>query len=132
MARIARDRDRALQQGTETAQYVEEGDETMNGEDGTNIPDGMDSLLGSNVVIIQPGSQNLRIGIASDVLPKTVPMVVARKQRPSNAGGEAVQPGEAREASSEPKPKRRRLGDGEPYQPDESVWHPCIPMQVQS
>ena len=33
----------------------------------------------SKIVVIHPGSQNLRIGFASDVLPRTVPMTLATK-----------------------------------------------------
>ncbi|KAI0879753.1 hypothetical protein GGS24DRAFT_438751 [Hypoxylon argillaceum] len=33
----------------------------------------------SKVIVIHPGSQNLRIGFASDALPKTIPMTVATK-----------------------------------------------------
>lgn len=32
----------------------------------------------SKVIVIHPGSQNLRIGLASDALPKTIPMVLAQ------------------------------------------------------
>ncbi|KAI6092558.1 actin-related protein, ARP8 class [Hypoxylon rubiginosum] len=33
----------------------------------------------SKVIVIHPGSQNLRIGLASDALPKTIPMAIAAK-----------------------------------------------------
>jgi len=33
----------------------------------------------SKIIVIHPGSQNLRIGLASDALPKTVPMTLATK-----------------------------------------------------
>jgi actin-related protein 8 len=36
---------------------------------------------GSNVVVIHPGSRNLRIGKACDVNPVTIPNVIARKQK---------------------------------------------------
>ncbi|KAI9844286.1 MAG: actin-like protein arp8 [Sclerophora amabilis] len=73
MIREAQDRDRALAHG---------------GRNGINMPDAdvdMDNAesepetLGRKTIIIHPGSQNLRIGLASDALPKTVPMVIARK-----------------------------------------------------
>lgn len=38
-----------------------------------------EETLGSKVIVIHPGSQNLRIGLASDALPKTIPMVIARR-----------------------------------------------------
>jgi actin-related protein 8 len=34
---------------------------------------------GSKIIVIHPGSQNLRIGFASDALPKSIPNVIARK-----------------------------------------------------
>ncbi|EHK96229.1 putative actin-related protein 8 [Glarea lozoyensis 74030] len=43
-------------------------------EEGEN--DGIDP---SKIIVIHPGSQNLRIGFASDALPKTVPMTIAVK-----------------------------------------------------
>jgi len=36
-------------------------------------------LLGSKILVIHPGSRNLRIGLASDALPKTIPNVIARR-----------------------------------------------------
>ncbi|RPB20758.1 actin-like ATPase domain-containing protein [Terfezia boudieri ATCC MYA-4762] len=38
-----------------------------------------EEMLGSKVIVIHPGSQNLRIGLASDALPRSVPMVIARR-----------------------------------------------------
>ena len=49
---------------------------------------------GSKTIILHPGSQNLRLGLATDALPKTVPMVIARKSDHAEA------------ETSEPKPKR--------------------------
>ena len=49
---------------------------------------------GSKTIILHPGSQNLRLGLATDALPKTVPMVIARKAE------------HAESELSEPKPKR--------------------------
>jgi actin-related protein 8 len=34
---------------------------------------------GSKIIVIHPGSQNLRIGFASDALPKSIPNVIAKK-----------------------------------------------------
>lgn len=39
---------------------------------------GGDEMDPSKIIIIHPGSQNLRIGFASDALPKTIPMVIAQ------------------------------------------------------
>lgn len=60
-----------------------------------------DFLSGNNVIVIHPGSQNLRIGFANDALPKSVPMVIARKWRCN----------ESEEGGGEPAPKRIKLSD---------------------
>lgn len=57
----------------------------------------MSDNYGSKTIVIHIGSQNLRLGLATDALPKTVPMVLARKSRETEA------------ESSEPKPKRLKL-----------------------
>ncbi|KAK6525073.1 actin-like protein arp8 [Arthrobotrys megalospora] len=54
-------------------------------------------VWGSRVIIIHPGSRNLRIGRASDALPKTIPNVIARQ----NAQSEW-------EEDPHPRPKRLR------------------------
>lgn len=38
-----------------------------------------EATLGSKVIVIHPGSQNLRIGLANDALPKSLPNVIARR-----------------------------------------------------
>ncbi|KAK3072306.1 actin-like protein arp8, partial [Teratosphaeriaceae sp. CCFEE 6253] len=57
---------------------------------------------GSKTIVIHVGSQNLRIGLATDALPKTVPMVIAKKAPRSEA------------EDGEPKPKRVKLDAGMP------------------
>jgi len=52
---------------------------------------------GSKTIVIHVGSQNLRLGLATDALPKTVPMVIAKKAARSEA------------EDSEPRPKRVKL-----------------------
>lgn len=51
--------------------------------DGGGAGEGEDAAeqetLGSKVVVIHTGSQNMRLGLASDALPKTFPNVIARK-----------------------------------------------------
>ncbi|KAF1812960.1 actin-like ATPase domain-containing protein [Eremomyces bilateralis CBS 781.70] len=54
---------------------------------------------GSTFIVIHPGSQNLRIGLANDPIPKTVPMVIARKAKEN----------ESEIDGGEPKPKRIKL-----------------------
>ncbi|KAK0266775.1 actin-like protein arp8 [Friedmanniomyces endolithicus] len=61
----------------------------------------MDDVLGDNygskTIVIHVGSQNMRIGLATDALPKTIPMVIAKKADRSEA------------EDGEPRPKRIKL-----------------------
>ena len=57
---------------------------------------------GAKTIVIHIGSQNLRIGLATDALPRTVPMVIAKKAERSEA------------EDSEPKPKRIKLNPKAP------------------
>ncbi|KAK7614795.1 chromatin remodeling complex subunit [Phyllosticta paracitricarpa] len=100
MVQQARDKDRALAQGVEVPE-----DENAD-ENGQTVA--TQEAFGSKIVVIHPGSQNLRIGLASDILPKTVPMVIARKW-PQNEAEEA----------GEPKPKRVKVDGQEPEEPDQ-------------
>ncbi|KJR86452.1 uncharacterized protein SPSK_02207 [Sporothrix schenckii 1099-18] len=73
LVQSAKDRDRALNQNTAaiTEQQQQGGDLPVNmPTDGNDI---------SKVIVIHPGSQFLRIGFSTDVLPKTVPMCLATK-----------------------------------------------------
>lgn len=111
MATTAKDRDRALAQAR--PDDVTGGDAEIDLEDDVGVEEtggllnGYDTL-GSKVIVIHLGSQNLRIGLASDALPKTVPMVIARKWEFSESEAEG----------GEPKPKRRRLDDGSDMEPE--------------
>ncbi|KAI9723083.1 MAG: actin-like protein arp8 [Chrysothrix sp. TS-e1954] len=105
MAKAARDKDRALAQSGQNGAVNgldADGDveDTTMGEDGTTASTDPDAN-GSKVIVIHPGSQNLRIGLASDALPKTIPMVVARRSTENEWEHE------------ERKPKRRKLDNGE-------------------
>ena len=103
----AKDRDRNLAQGadSETAgqdvdmeeEGLEEGGEPLTGQE----------TAGSKIIVIHPGSQNLRVGLASDALPKTVPMVIARKWKTNES-----------EDGREPSPKRRKTEDGRSLPPE--------------
>lgn len=98
MATNAKDRDRALAHARPNELPLPDGDMDIDdevAEDGAGTLTGQDAL-GSKVIVIHPGSQNLRIGLATDALPKTIPMVVARKWRNN----------ESEENGGEPKPKR--------------------------
>jgi len=74
LVQSAKDRDRAL---NNTNGEVPLPLDEIPGEDG---PASSTSFLDpSKIIVIHPGSQNLRIGFASDALPKTIPMVLATK-----------------------------------------------------
>ncbi|KAK4190344.1 putative actin-related protein 8 [Podospora australis] len=73
-------------------QSARDRDRTLNNNSNGEIPLPMDELQGddgptssatymdpSKIIVIHPGSQNLRLGFASDALPKTIPMVLATK-----------------------------------------------------
>ena len=72
-------------------QNAKDRDRAMNNTNG-EVPLPLDDLQGedgpapsttfmdpSKIIVIHPGSQNLRIGFASDALPKTIPMTLATK-----------------------------------------------------
>ena len=112
MTKQAKDRDRALAQGRPVGP---DGDVEMD-EDQEEVEDEANS--GSKTIVIHIGSQNMRIGLASDALPKTVPMVIAKKAEKS----------ESEEGDGEPKPKRLKLDDGSLAEPekmfgDQVSWH---------
>lgn len=102
MTKQAKDRDRALAQGKPVGP---DGDVELD-EDPDEVQDEMSK--GTKTIVIHIGSQNLRIGLASDALPKTVPMVIAKKSQKS----------ESEEGDGEPKPKRVKLDDGEDPEPE--------------
>ncbi|KAJ5728763.1 uncharacterized protein N7483_003271 [Penicillium malachiteum] len=105
MTKSAKDRDRALAMAkTEPAEGEAEADGDANMEDAEETPA---ETVGSKVIVIHVGSQNLRIGLSSDALPKTVPMVIARKAKTSES-----------EDQEEPNPKRQKRDDGTPEEPE--------------
>ena len=71
-------------------------------DEDVTMDDATSDNYGSKTIVIHIGSQNLRLGLATDALPKTVPMVIARKSRESEA------------ESSEPQPKRLKLDQDAP------------------
>ena len=112
MTAKARDRDRELALTNPNEVPHSGADLDMDDEAGmedTGEPLTGQDALGSKVIVVHPGSQNLRIGLASDALPKTVPMVIARKWSTS----------ESEEDGAEPSPKRRRTDDGSQMEPEE-------------
>lgn len=102
MTKQAKDRDRALAQGNPVGP---DGDVEMD-EDQEEAED--EAHSGSKTIVIHLGSQNMRIGLASDALPKTVPMVIAKKATRS----------ESEEGDGEPKPKRLKPDDGNTAEPE--------------
>lgn len=106
MAKSAKDRDRALAMAkpSEAAEVEAEADGDATMEDAEETPS---EAVGSKVIVIHIGSQNLRIGLANDALPKTVPMVIARKSTTNES-----------EDHEEPKPKRFKHDDGTPEEPE--------------
>ena len=106
MTKAARDKDRALAQGGTNGAPVDP-DVDMDDDAGMEEGAGVETY-GSRTIIIHPGSQNLRIGLATDALPKTVPMVIARKAPQS----------ESEESSGEPRPKRMKMDDGSIGEPE--------------
>ncbi|USW55012.1 Putative Actin family, ATPase, nucleotide binding domain-containing protein [Septoria linicola] len=99
--RAAVDLDRArAQNGQESAYSADVNDDDLDNDVG--LVDELGENYGSKTVVIHVGSQNMRIGLATDALPKTVPMVIARKA-PSTESND-----------SEPVPKRIKLDDDTP------------------
>jgi len=74
LVQSAKDRDRALARAgnAEVPLVIPE----LQGEEPSSETGGIDA---SKIIVIHPGSQNLRIGFASDALPKTIPMTLATK-----------------------------------------------------
>lgn len=109
MAKSAKDRDRALAMDKTNELGIPEPDADVDGE--SHMDDATEETqteaAGSKVIIIHLGSQNLRIGLASGALPKTLPMVIARKAASSES-----------EEREEPKPKRLKLDDGSATEPE--------------
>ncbi len=120
MAKDALDKDRAnahLKDASLDASAMQidnEGETTAMGflaEDGSTIaPSASAEILGSKTIVIHPGSQNMRIGLASDALPKTVPMVIARRWNESEC--------EEGEGEEDPSPKRTKINGAIPYEPE--------------
>ncbi|KAI1426152.1 hypothetical protein F5Y12DRAFT_743155 [Xylaria sp. FL1777] len=75
LVQSAKDRDRALARNGHAEVPLPVAD-IQPEEAAVSSNDGTDP---SKVIVIHPGSQNLRIGFASDALPKTIPMTVAAK-----------------------------------------------------
>jgi actin-related protein 8 len=124
MTTNAKDKDRALAQnksGEGVSQDVEMEMDEEGGLDEMANGTGDQGPNGNKVIVIHPGSQNLRIGHASDALPKTVPMVIARKWDWC----------EAEENGGEPTPKRLKLDDESLPEPEKLFGQEvCYPDEL--
>lgn len=107
MTKAARDKDRALAQD---GQNGTPADPDVDMDDDDQQENAETEAFGSKTIVIHPGSQNLRIGLATDALPKSVPMVIARRSDIT----------ESEEGGGEPHPKRQKLEDGELG--EENTW----------
>ena len=94
MIRNAKDKDRALARTGNTDVPTPTNMEGAPEDDDAAANDGFDP---SKIIVIHPGSQNLRIGLASDALPKSIPMCLAVKWAKTES------------EESEPRPKRQKL-----------------------
>lgn len=92
--RAAVDIDRARAHGAAEGVPYGEPDPDQDVDEDEAMDDVDSENYGSKTIILHPGSQNLRLGLATDALPKTVPMVIARKSD------------QAESEVSEPRPKR--------------------------
>lgn len=111
MAKTAKDKDRNLAMAKANDLGLPEdaemdGDTNMEDEEEEETPE----AVGSKVIVIHLGSQNLRIGLASDALPKTVPMVIARRAATCES-----------EDHEEPNPKRMKMDDGTVMDPEKML-----------
>ncbi|KAI1313710.1 hypothetical protein F5Y03DRAFT_337504 [Xylaria venustula] len=75
LVQSAKDRDRALARNG----HAEVPLPTADIQPEEAVAASVDGTDPSKVIVIHPGSQNLRIGFASDALPKTIPMTVAAR-----------------------------------------------------
>lgn len=89
MIRKAKDRDRALARTGHTDVPVSINGELELDEDESSLGDSSDA---HKIIVIHPGSQNLRIGLASDALPKTIPMTLAAKWQHAESSASAQRP----------------------------------------
>ncbi|PHH78106.1 hypothetical protein CDD82_3202 [Ophiocordyceps australis] len=75
LVQTARDRDRLLSKPANGELPLPISD--LGDDEGAATPSG--AIDPSRIIVIHPGSQNLRIGFASDALPKTIPMTLATR-----------------------------------------------------
>lgn len=108
MTKAARDKDRALAKSADDGVAPE--DAAAAADEDVAMADAEEAeSFGSKTIVIHPGSQNLRIGLATDALPKTIPMVIAHRSNRSEADGE-------------PRPKRMKVDDSEDISAKPDQW----------
>lgn len=112
MVQAARDKDRARAMGEPAeGEADEKGEEDDEDKDEENAPSSMQADP-NKLVILHCGSQNLRIGLGADALPKTVPMVIARRWKEA----------ECEENDGEPCPKRQKVDGAVPASALPEKW----------
>lgn len=116
MTKKAKDHDRALALGN-AAPTDADGDQDMEDEGEAEDSEAGGQDPSSKVIVIHLGSRNMRIGLASDALPKTVPTVIAKKAAMN----------ESEENDGEPSPKRIKLEDGSWPEP-EKQFGPAVSL----
>lgn len=106
----AKDKDRIRNQDNSNEVNGSGADLEMDEDAGDDAGEALneEDASGAKVIVIHPGSQNLRIGLANDALAKSTPMVIARRFKQS----------EVEENGGEPTPKRRKLEDGNKLTPE--------------
>ena len=80
MIKAARDKDRAMAQAASNGVSADAAQAELD-EDAAVDEAAEAEAFGSKTIVIHPGSRNLRIGLATDALPKTIPMVIACRRR---------------------------------------------------
>lgn len=108
MVQAARDKDRAMAFGAPPEGAPEQNEDEAAEE--TGAMSGQADI--SKLVILHCGSQNLRIGLGTDALPKTVPMVIARRWPEA----------ECEENDGEPCPKRQKVDGAVPASALPEKW----------
>ncbi|KAK2879330.1 hypothetical protein FQN49_000993 [Arthroderma sp. PD_2] len=108
MAKAAKERDRSLAMSKTNELPLPEEEADADATMAEADDEQEEVMVGSKTVVVHVGSQNLRIGLASDALPKTIPMVIAHKSDLN----------ESEENGGEPKPKRLKMDDGELMEPE--------------
>jgi len=102
---MAMDIDRGAEEGEETAEQAE--------------------ALGSKVVVIHTGSQNMRIGLASDALPKTFPNCIARKADKAEYEEEERCPKRVKVAEE----NEDSDDEGPQFGEEVSFYYPCLTLR---